>query len=261
MAGSRIVVPQLSRNPVLRSIHEGHQGETKSLLCAKSAAYWRGIYKEIQNLVKHCSACREFENAQQKCPMILMEVPSQPWHTIGADSFQFKGKWHLLVTDYYSKAPFVRYVPNTGAQATIRAMKGIFAENGIPAKIASDNGPHFAAHEYSAFAKKWGFNIILSSPEYPQGHALIVRHIQTIKKCMYKCDASGYDFDLAMLVLRSTPLELTFRVLLNAYNRDASEQPCQCTCRIHSLRKSKRKLLLITIKPPRRNLSLPLDNR
>ena len=48
--------------------------------------------------------------------------------------------------------------------------------------------------------------MVLSSPEYPQGHALIERHIQTIKKCMSKCDISNYDFDLALLVLRSTPL-------------------------------------------------------
>ena len=47
---------------------------------------------------------------------------------------------------------------------------------------------------------------MLSSPEYPQGHALIERHIQTVKKCMKKCEVSGYDFDLALLVLRSTPL-------------------------------------------------------
>ena len=48
--------------------------------------------------------------------------------------------------------------------------------------------------------------MILSSPEYPKGHALIERHIQTIKKCMDKCDSSGYDFDLALLTLRATPL-------------------------------------------------------
>ena len=54
--------------------------------------------------------------------------------------------------------------------------------------------------------KVGGFEMILSSPEYPQGHALIERHIQTVKKCMQKCDVSGYDFDLALLVLRSTPL-------------------------------------------------------
>ncbi len=66
---------------------------------------------------------------------------------MGADLFKFKGRWHLLLTDFYSKAPFVRFVPNTGASATIKAMKSIFAENGVPMKVVSDNGPHFAASE------------------------------------------------------------------------------------------------------------------
>ncbi len=105
------------------------------------------------------------------------------------------------------KAPFVRYVPNTGTNASIKAMKSIFAENGIPCKIVSDNGPHFSAYAFQAFAKYWGFELILSSPEYPRGHALVERQIQTIKKCMRKCDAGGYEFDMAMLALRATPLD------------------------------------------------------
>ena len=31
--------------------------------------------------------------------------------------------------------------------------------------------------------------------------------MQTVKKCMYKCDHSGHDIDLALLSLRSTPLD------------------------------------------------------
>ena len=207
MAGSRIIIPEISRQNVLENIHEGHQGEIKCTLRAKEAVYWPGMYKEVVEMVKNCGACREFENALPKCPMIEVEVPKQPWHTVGADLFHYKGKWNLLVTDYYSKAPFVRPVPNTGADASIRAMKGIFAENGIPCKVVSDNGPHFSADAFDRFAVKWGFELILSSPEYPRGHALIERHVQTIKKCMKKCDVSGYDFDLAMLALRCTPLD------------------------------------------------------
>ena len=85
-------------------------------------------------------------------------------------------------------------------------MKSIFSENGIPSKVISDNGKHFVAAGFKHFASTWGFELVLSSPKYPKGHALIERHIQTVKKCMSKCDASGYDFDLALLVLRSTPL-------------------------------------------------------
>ena len=206
MAGSRIVIPQSSRQEVLREIHEGHQGETKCMLRAKSAVYWPGIYNDIRTVVGNCGACRELENAQTRCPMLITEVPSQPWHTVGVDLFQQKGKWYILVTDVYSKAPFVRPLPNTGAYASVRALKEIFAENGIPARMISDNGRHFTAGEFKCFARKWGFEMVLSSPEYPQGHASIERHIQTIKKCMSKCDISDYDFDLALLVLRSTPL-------------------------------------------------------
>ena len=125
---------------------------------------------------------------------------------MGADLFKYKGKWYVLVTDVYSKAPFVRPLSNTGAYETVKAMKSIFAENGIPAKVVSDNGTHFTAALFKKFAREWGFELVLSSPEYPQGHGLIERHIQTIKKCMHKCDVSGYDFDLALLVVHSTPL-------------------------------------------------------
>lgn len=206
MAGSRIVIPESSRAEVLRDIHEGHQGETKCMLRAKSAVYWPGIYKDIKSVVGNCGACRELENAQTKCPMAITEIPAQPWHTVGVDLFQHKGRWYILVTDVYSKAPFVRPLPNTGAYASVRAMKEIFSENGVPIRMISDNGKHFTAGEFKRFAARWGFEMVLSSPEYPQGHALIERHIQTIKKCMGKCDISNYDFDLALLVLRSTPL-------------------------------------------------------
>ena len=206
LAGSRIIIPQSSRQEVLREIHEGHQGETKCMLRAKSAVYWPGIYKDIQSVVGNCGACRELENAQTKCPMLITEVPAQPWHTVGVDLFQHKSRWYILVTDVYSKAPFVRPLANTGAYASIKALKEIFSENGIPMKMISDNGKHFVAGEFKRFARKWGFEMVFSSPLYPKGHALIERHIQTIKKCMSKCDISDYDFNLALLVLRSTPL-------------------------------------------------------
>ena len=153
MACSRILVPESCRKTVLQNIHEGHQGETKCALRAKSAVYWPGIYKDIGNMVKTCNACREYENAQPKCPMLSTEIPAQPWHTVGADLFQYKGKWYLLVTDLFSRAPFVRSVSNTGARASINAMRSIFSENGIPTKVISDNGPHFTAGEYKRFSK------------------------------------------------------------------------------------------------------------
>ena len=139
--------------------------------------------------------------------MIEVEIPPYPWHTLGTDLFQVNGKWYLLLTDCFSKVPFVRPVPNTGAQATIKALKNIMGENGVPVKVISDNGVHFAASEFAKFAKEYGFELILSSPRYARGHALIERHVQTVERCMMKCMSSGQDFDLALLALRATPLD------------------------------------------------------
>ena len=110
------------------------------------------------------------------------------------------------MTDYFSKFPVVRKVSSTAAVPTVRAMKGVFSEYGIPKKVVSDNGGHFTAYECERFAELYDFEFKLSSPDYPRGHGLIERHIQTVKKCMKKCDNSGSDFELAMLNLRATPL-------------------------------------------------------
>jgi hypothetical protein len=170
--------------------------------------------------------------------MMPMDVPPHSWHTIGADIFHFKGKLYVLLSDYFSKMPFVRQINNTSAAATIKAVKSVISENGIPYKMISDNNP-FKSREFTEFARKYGFTVVSSSPEYPRGHGLIERHIQTIKKCMYKCEKSGQDFDLALLSLRSTPLDShlpspaellngrKFRTTLPSMNQNASTTDTQ----------------------------------
>ena len=175
LCGSRIMIPSASRKKVLEEIHEGHQGEVKCKLRAQNAVYWPGMYKEIEGMVKVCATCQELANAKPKAPMMPMDVPPTAWHTVGCDLFHFDGEWYLLLSDYYSKMPFVRHVGSTAAPPTIKAMKGIFSENGVPVEVVTDNGPHFIANEYKVFAKKWGFKMTPSSPEYPRGHGLIER--------------------------------------------------------------------------------------
>ena len=56
----------------------------------------------------------------------------------------------FLVTDVYSKALFVRPLPNIGAYATMNAMK-----NGLLVKMVSDNEKHFISQEFKEFASRW----------------------------------------------------------------------------------------------------------
>ena len=51
---SRILIPSSMRLQILDKIHEGHQGITLCREWAKSSAWWPGISREIQDLIKQC---------------------------------------------------------------------------------------------------------------------------------------------------------------------------------------------------------------
>ena len=74
LLGSRIIIRESRRQMIMQEIHNGHLGMEKCKLRAKSCIYWPGIYKEIETTVASCSACKKFENSQQKEPMIGSEI-------------------------------------------------------------------------------------------------------------------------------------------------------------------------------------------
>ena len=82
----------------------------------------------------------------------------------------------------------------------------IFAENGIPKSLQSDNGSQFTSDEFQQMASQYGFEIVKSSPNYPRGHEFVERQVQTVKKMILKCRETKEDIDLALLALRTTPL-------------------------------------------------------
>ena len=202
LLGSRIIVPKLLRQKIMQEIHSGHQGMEKCKLRAKSCVYWPGIYKEIENLVASCCACKKFQNSLQKEPMIPSEVAPRPWHTVSANLFKVNNFWYIVITDYYSKFPFVKKSNNLTATTVVNVVRSIFSEQGIPETLICDNG---------TLAKRYGFRVVNSSPYYPKGHGFIERQVQTVKKILLKCKESGTDPSLALLSLRSTPLSATLK--------------------------------------------------
>ena len=205
MVESRIIVPTSAREMVLEQIHTGHLGMKKCKLRAKSAVWWPGIYKDIEQKVATCAACQTHQNSQSKEPMIPQETPPRPWHTFGSDLFFWNNMWYLLITDYYSKFPFIRRLPSLTSSAVITAMKGVFSEQGIPESLICDNGSQLISYEIQRFTMEYGIDFTTSSPHHPRGHGLVERHVQTIKRLTSKCREDGTDINLAILNLRSTP--------------------------------------------------------
>ena len=60
---------------------------------------------------------------------------------IGANYFTIGTQDYLLIVDYFSKYPEVIPVTSKSVDATVQAMKAIFARHGIPRSVIADNMP------------------------------------------------------------------------------------------------------------------------
>ena len=183
--GTRIVIPRRIRTRILAQLHLAHQGVEKTRLHARTTVYWPGIYDDIEQMVKTCSICQEALPEQPKEPMILSDVPPRAWHTVGADLFYSKGTEYLLVSDYYSKFPFVRRLPaKCTSAAVILQLKQIFSEQGIPQIVRTDNGPQFNSKDFSEFSSVYGFKHVTSSPHYPRSNGFIESQVKIVKRTL-----------------------------------------------------------------------------
>ncbi|XP_014665118.1 PREDICTED: uncharacterized protein K02A2.6-like [Priapulus caudatus] len=197
----------------------------------------------IENLERKCSICQQAQRTQSHEPLLQHGLPTRPWQFLGTDLFYLAGDEYLIISDYYSKFSFVKKIGGRATSQTIvNITKSIFAEQGVPETIISDNGPQFDGQAYKVFAEKWGFDHVTASPHYPQSNGLIERQVQTVKRVLTKARAAGIDVDMAMLVLRSTPIDhhlpspaellnarrmkanLPTRIYNNAPNKDVTMQ-------------------------------------
>ena len=202
LIGRQIIIPPTLRPDVLRRLHDGHQGVTKTRANAVSSVWWPGISLEITEVVRNCAMCEKYRREREE-PMKGTAFPDRPWARVGVDFFQHKDKHYLIAVDYFSRDVEICSVPKTVSTAqTILQLKKIFSRHGIPEILFSDNGPQFVSHEFTAFSNDWQFEHITSSPRYPQSNGEVERAVQTIKMILKKCS----DEHLALLNYRDTPL-------------------------------------------------------
>ena len=189
-------------------LHTSHQRTEKTKLSARTSVFWRNLNRDIDDLTHSCAVCQEFQSKQSKEPLIPTEVPARPWHTVGTVLFLFDDDEYLIITDYYSKYPFLRKIPRgqSNSKTVVNLTKQIFSEHGIPQIVRSDNGPHFQGH-YPEFALEYGFQHVTSSPHYPRSNGFVESQVKTVKLTLKKAKKSHTDPNMALLYLRATPVD------------------------------------------------------
>ena len=201
--GTRIVIPPSLRSQMLKLLHESHLGVVKCKQRAREVMYWPAMNAQIEDTVRRCDRCAEYQNRLPPEPLMPTPVPDLPFIEVGIDLFHFESKHYLILVDYYSKFIEVDELQDQTTSSTIQALKNQFCRHGIPEKCRSDNGPQFSSSDFQQFCKEYGVDHITSSPHFPQSNGEAERGIQTVKRLWKKVK----DKQKALLDYRTTPLE------------------------------------------------------
>ncbi|XP_052856685.1 uncharacterized protein K02A2.6-like [Drosophila gunungcola] len=218
-AANRIIIPAGLRAHILKLLHEGHWGMVRMKQLARQHVRWPTIEDDIRSLAQSCSIC--------KCnnPAPPREYQSWPaattaWERIHIDfaGSIFDAMW-LICVDAYSQFPFVIQMSSTTSANTIAALSSIFAIEGYPKTMVSDNGPQLTADAFEEFCKLHGITYITTAPFHPASKGLAERFLQSLKFAVKKNLKDGINLNLSLEALSNT-LQPGRYILLNRYFRN-----------------------------------------
>ena len=171
---------------------------------ASTGLAWKQTCHQLHQM--QCLTCIECSNL----PVEMLkphEVPPRPWVKIGVDFFQdHLGKKHLIVADYFSKFPYIFPVASTHHFKTITHLRELFAAEGVPAVVMSDNRPPFNGEEFRQFAHDFDFVHTTSSPHFHQSNGFIKAMVKKVEQAYRKMDRSPNAQARALLQLCDTPI-------------------------------------------------------
>ena len=215
LLGLRVVVPAQFQEAVLKLLHEGHPGMTRMKSLARLHVWWPLITTDIEQTVQGCTNCAVMARDPQKVPLHSWDFPRKPWQRLHLDyAGPFKGKMWLILIDAYSKWPEVHEMSETTSKATIQQLRKIFAVQGLPELIVTDNGPQFVSEEFKSFCQQRGIQHKTIAPYHPRSNEEAERLVETFKLSINKADPKTTT-ELENSVLnflakyRSTPHTLT----------------------------------------------------
>ena len=106
-------------------------GIEKKRLIARESVYWFNVNAGIENTVKQCATCIEYQQMQQQERELPYIIPWRPWEVASADIFMVNYKVLLCIVDCYRKFPVVKVISLAVADL-VHMAKMVFAEYGLP---------------------------------------------------------------------------------------------------------------------------------
>ncbi|XP_036345449.1 uncharacterized protein K02A2.6-like [Rhagoletis pomonella] len=183
---NRVVVPATLQPKVLAMLHEGHWGQTRMKQISRRYVWFPKIDEAIERLCKTCAICATTA-ASPKQHYSSWPPAAKPWEIIHIDfAGPFFGSMWLIIVDSLSKFPYTIEMSTTTSTATISALQKVFAIEGLPETIVSDNGTQFTSWEFQKFCELNAITHLTTAPFHPASNGLAERFVRIFKEAFGK---------------------------------------------------------------------------
>ena len=222
LRGTRIVIPSTLQQHVVNLAHVGHQGLVKTKALLREKVWFCGIDRLTDETVRLCMSCQLAVHKPQREPLKMSALPRAPWVELSMDFGQLpNGQYLMVLTDDYSRYPFVEVINSTSAKTVIPRLDSILAMRGIPEIIRTDNGPPFNGEDFRLYAERTGFKHRKITPLWPRANGEVERFMGTVKKTVKVTIAQHGDWQQELrnflLAYRVAPATLLFGQPIHTY--------------------------------------------
>ena len=217
LRGTRIIVPEKLQSRMVMLTHTGQQGIIKTKRFLRDSVWFPGIDKKVEELVKGWVPCQATNHDPKPAsePLQMSPLPQGPWQELSMDfcSPFPNGDYLLVVTDDFSWFPEVEILRSTSAKVVIPYLDNIFARQGIPEMVRTDNGPPFNSKSFQMFATQLGFRHRRITPVWPRANGEAERFMKTLEKAVRTAVIQGKNWRQELFTFlrqyRATPHSTT----------------------------------------------------
>ena len=207
--GDRMVIPPSCQATLISCAHSAHQGIVRTKQRLRDLYWWPRMDRMVEDAIHHCSACQSSDKVARtrNTPLQSVPLPDGPWQKIGIDitgpfnTNKASCKYAIVAIDYYSKWPEIAFVSEVTSRTVITFLTQLFAREGLPSEIVSDNGVQFVSSEFEDFLKQLGISHCKASLYYPRANGEVERWNRVLKQTLQIATSQGKDWKEATLEL------------------------------------------------------------
>lgn len=164
-----LCVPTEMREKVLKEHHDdfSHLGIWKVIRRVRNVYYWPNMNEAVYKYIRKCETCKRIKpsNENTKTPIGEYRDPKNAGNTISIDivgelpASRGGNRFIFVVLDCYSRFIWTKAMRKCTATAiTTFLTKTVFANNGCPKRIISDNGSQFISEKFGNLCKQLGID-------------------------------------------------------------------------------------------------------